>query len=77
MPELEIILTGLISAMLADPNIRSSIEQIIIKVIADLTVKRNLDTAKFDATFLALAQAKTPEELKNAHLALQSLMASS
>lgn len=55
-------------------------EEIAVKVIADIFHRRASDPAFLqasDAVFAELAAAQTPEDQKNAHMALSKLMAQS
>lgn len=68
-----------VALLLANPEFRSLVESLAVKVVAEIFHRRAVDPAylaKSDAAFAAHASATTDEEKQNALKGLQSLFAS-
>lgn len=68
---------ALILAILAMPEVRSFVEEIALKLIADILHRRQTDPeflAKSDAIFAGLGTAKTEEEKANALRSIQTFL---
>lgn len=68
-----------IEAILADPLVRSYIEGVTLKIVADILSRRAADPdflAKSGAAFAALSSANTPEGIIDAQNTLRLLLAS-
>ncbi len=73
-------MTEIIEELLASPIIKSFIEGLVIKIVADIWHRRTTNAAflqSSDSAFAQLATAKTPEEQQNAQRAFQSLLSGS
>lgn len=69
----------ILEAILTDPIFRTVVENIAVKIIADICHRRTVDPAFLDSSnkaFAALNSAKTDEELVDAQNAIRVLMSS-
>ena len=66
-----------IATVLSNPVIRTFVEGLVIKVVADILHRRATDPAflqKSDEAFAAMSNAKTDEDRLNAQKSIQSLL---
>lgn len=69
----------IVTSLLANPNFRMLIEDIVVRVVAEILHRRASDPeylAKSDSAFELLSNASTDQEKIDAHLAIAALIAS-
>lgn len=70
-------MTEILLALITSPEFRSLVEEITMKIVADVFHRRSVDPdylAKSDLAFANLYNAKTSEEKTSAQIAVQSLI---